>query len=122
MEYIDKKGGESTQTEDKLYTILEVSLEMFLRGIRLKHVDLNNSDAKCFKIDEGGKALLPPLVSLPGLGQNAAMSIVNARSKKPFTSQDDLRTRAKLTKTVIEVLNNHGCLSTLPQSDQITLF
>ena len=35
---------------------------------------------------------------------------------------DDLRESARLTKTVIEILKNHGCLEGLPESNQLSLF
>jgi DNA polymerase-3 subunit alpha (Gram-positive type) len=122
MERITKKGNEASQKEEKLYTILELALEMYLRGILLKRVDLNSSDSNTFQIMDSGKSILPPLVSLQGLGQTAAQGIVRARREKPFISQEDLRIRAKISKTVIEVLNNHGCLKDLPLNDQIALF
>lgn len=122
MEEIQRKGNEATQKEDKLYTIMEVILEMLLRGIRIKKVDLLRSDATRFIIEEEGRALLPPFVSLQGLGQSAALGIYNARSERPFTSREDLRVRAKISKTVIECLESHGCIETLPENDQITLF
>ncbi|GAE87508.1 DNA polymerase III polC-type [Acetivibrio straminisolvens JCM 21531] len=35
---------------------------------------------------------------------------------------DDLRIRAKVSKTVIEILQQSGCLDGLPESNQISLF
>lgn len=122
MGEITKKGNDATQKEKNLYSILELALEMYLREITLKHVNLLASDATRFLIVEEGKALLPPLVSLQGLGQTAAESIVKARMEKRFTSREDMRIRAKISKTVIEVLDNHGSLQDLPEDDQITLF
>lgn len=122
MEEIAKKGNEASQKEKNLYSILELALEMHLRNITLKHVDLFSSDATLFLIVDDGKALLPPLGSLQGLGQAAAVSIVKAREEKRFTSCEDLRVRAKISKTVIEVLDHHGSLRDLPENDQISLF
>lgn len=122
MEEIHKKGNEVTQKEEKLNTILELALEMFLRNIKLNRVDYLKSDASQFLIVDEGQALLPPLISLQGLGNSAALSIVNARKEKLFSSREDLRSRAKISKTVIEVLDKHGSLHELPENDQITLF
>lgn len=122
MEEIQKKGNEATQKEEKLYTILELALEMYLRKIKLLRVDLNKSDAQRFLIVEDGQALLPPFVSLQGLGASAAAGIVKAREEKPFTSREDLRIRAKASKTVLECLEKHGCLHGLPEDDQMTFF
>lgn len=122
MEEIQRKGNEATQKEEKLYTILELALEMYLRKITLSRVDLEKSDARRFIPEKENRVLLPPLISLQGLGTAAADNIVNARREKSFTSREDLRVRAKLSKTVMECLDNHGCLRGLPEDDQITLF
>ena len=122
MEEIIKKGKEVTQKEEKLYTILELALEMYLRGISLKKVDLALSDSVSFLIVDEGRALLPPFIALQGLGKTAAVGITMARAEKPFLSRDDLRIRSKVTKTVLEVLDSHGSLAGLPENDQMSLF
>ncbi len=122
MEEITKKGNEASGKETKLYNILELALEMYLRGITIKKVDLRSSDSTRFLIVDEGKALLPPLVALQGVGEAAALSIAKAREEKPFTSREDLRIRGKVSKTVIEVLEAHGSLDYLPENDQISLF
>lgn len=122
MEQIAKKGSEATQKEEKLFTILELAHEMYLRGISMQRVDLLKSDWRKFQVIQDGCSLLPPFVSLQGLGQTAAQGIVKARKNRYFTSQEDLRSRAKLSKPVLDVLANHGCLRDLPENDQITLF
>lgn len=122
MDEISKKGNDATQKEEKLFSILEIALEMYLRGIHLKKVDINCSDSTRFLIMKDNNELLPPFISLQGLGQTAALSIVKARKKKEFISKEDLRIRAKLNKNVLDVLKNHGCLNHLPDNDQISLF
>jgi DNA polymerase-3 subunit alpha (Gram-positive type) len=66
--------------------------------------------------------LLSPLCALQGVGENAAKSITESRKEGEFISLEDLRTRAKVTKTVIEILKNHGCLEGLPNTNQLSLF
>ena len=95
---------------------------MYLRGISLKKVDLASSDSVAFLIEEGGRALLPPFIALQGLGKAAALAIVTARAEKPFLSREDLRIRSRASKTVLEVLENHGSLEGLPENDQMSLF
>ncbi|MDD3318250.1 MAG: hypothetical protein PHY07_12390, partial [Methanosarcina sp.] len=63
-----------------------------------------------------------PLISIQGLGKKAALNIVKMRKKKAFTSQEDLRIKCKLSKTVIEMLEKHGALEGLPEHDQMSLF
>ncbi|MCL4516026.1 MAG: PolC-type DNA polymerase III [Firmicutes bacterium] len=122
MEEIERKGNDATAKEKNLFTILEVVREAMARNVRFLPVDLYESDARKFLLRDDGKALLPPLASLQGLGDAAARTIVEARQKAPFTSVEDLRVRSRLSKTVIEVLRAHGCLKGIPETDQMTLF
>lgn len=117
---IQGKGNDASAKEKNLATILEIILEAMLRGIRFLPVDLYASDAVKFIITPDG--FRPPLISLPGLGENAARYIVQAREEKEFCSVEDLKTRARLSSAVIEVLQNHGCLKSLPATNQLTLF
>jgi len=120
IEEIEAKGNQATAKEKNLLTILEVALEMYERGIRMNRVNLEKSEANKFLITDDG--LLPPFGALQGLGDTAAKNIVRARRQKLFTSVEDLRIRAKLSKTVIEIMHNHGCLNGLPETDQMVLF
>ena len=62
-----------------------------------------------------------PFSSLPGLGENAAQNIINARNEEPFFSVEDLQIRAKLSKSVIEMLRANGVLDNISETDQITM-
>ncbi|NMB17529.1 MAG: PolC-type DNA polymerase III, partial [Firmicutes bacterium] len=117
---IERKGNGATAKEKSVAGLLEVVLESLARGISFLPVDLYESDPKTFLITSTG--LLPPLIGLQGLGEAAAESIMDARREGPFTSVEDLRRRTRLTKTVIEILEEHGALATLPAQDQLTLF
>jgi DNA polymerase III subunit alpha, Gram-positive type len=117
---IDRLGNNATTKEKNLMTLLESVYEMYSRGIKLLPVDLYKSDASKFIVTENG--ILPPLGSLQGVGTNAAQNIVNTRQDSNYISMDDLRERAKVSKTVIEIMKNHGCLSGIPESNQLSLF
>lgn len=120
MEEIEEKGNFATQKEKDELTVLEVAYEMFSRGYEFLPVDIEESDAQRFNIKEG--KILPPFLSLQGLGDNAAQSIVREREKGVFSSVDSMKNRAKLNKTAIEALEKHGVLRNIPASDQLTLF
>lgn len=115
-----KKGNDKTAKEKSLLTVLEVAYEMYKRGYRFTKVDLYKSDDKEFKLSE--KGIIPPLISLQGVGQNAAKRIKEERKIKSFISVEDLSKRTKVSKTVIEVLEIHGCLKDLDKTNQITIF
>lgn len=120
IEEIEGKGNEASTKEKNLLTILEVALEMYARGVRMLPVNLNYSHSTKFQITE--KGLLPPFAALQGVGEAAAKSIEKAREEGAFTSIEDLRNKSRVSKTVIEVLQNHGCLKGLPATDQLALF
>ncbi|MBM7613702.1 PolC-type DNA polymerase III [Alkaliphilus hydrothermalis] len=117
---LEEMGNDMTAKEKNLLTVLEVVLEMYLRNIEVMPVDIYRSDSDRFQIVDC--KLLPPLKSLQGVGQNAAKNIVEARKDGEFISLEDLRNRTKVTKTVIETLVNHGCISDLPATNQLSLF
>lgn len=117
---IEEKGKEASAKEKNMVTILELAIEMYCRDIHLLRVDLWKSDAKQFLITEDG--LLPPFASLQGLGETAANNLAKLREEKGFSSVEDLRTFAKLSKSVIDILDKHGCLTGLPDQNQLSFF
>jgi len=116
------KSQESDLTaKDKgLLTVLEIVLEAMDRGIEFLPVDLYHSQISTFQLTE--KGLLPPLISLTGLGNAAAESLVAARKECEFSSIEDLQNRTSLSSTVVEVMKDHGSLAGLPEKDQLSLF
>ncbi|MEN3043170.1 MAG: PolC-type DNA polymerase III [Fervidobacterium sp.] len=100
--------------------VLQAALEMLLRGFGFKKPDLRRSDSKRFIID--GKDLIIPFNKIHGIGDNVAVSIVEKRNEKMYTSVEDLMTRARVTKAQIEVLKRMGILENLPETDQTLLF
>ncbi|MBZ9635813.1 PolC-type DNA polymerase III [Clostridium sp. FP1] len=120
MDELTAMGNDIGTKEKGLLTTLELSYEMFKRGIKLLNVDLYKSDAVKFKIEDD--AIRPPLNGLEGVGENAAKSIVAIRDEGEFISKEDLRTRCKISKTVVEALANHGCLKGLPETNQLSFF
>lgn len=118
---IEELGNSATAKEKNTLTVLEVALEMYARKIKILPVDIYKSDAKKF-IVYSDKTLLPPMISLQGMGENAALNIQNERQNGEFISKEDLRKRTKISKTVIEVLTNHGALYNLSEENQLSLF
>jgi DNA polymerase-3 subunit alpha (Gram-positive type) len=100
--------------------MLQIVNEMYARGIAFLPVDLYKSDAARFLVEDG--SIRPPLCSLQGLGGAAAQSIADARKSGEFNSIDDLRLRAKASKSVIEILSQNGCLKGMHESNQLSLF
>ncbi|MFH5777680.1 PolC-type DNA polymerase III [Heyndrickxia oleronia] len=120
IEEINAKGLDASTKEKSLLTVLELCLEMCERGFNFQKVDLYRSKASEFVID--GDSLIPPFNAIPGLGTNAALNIVKAREDGEFLSKEDLQQRGKVSKTIIEYLDKHGCLESLPEQNQLSLF
>lgn len=118
---IEAKGNDATAKDADTVTILKAVLEAISRGIEFLPVDLYKSDAVRVLPVDGNKLLLP-LVSLDGVGMNAAAAIAEARQEGEFISIEDLRQRAKVSRTVIEALSNHGCLEGMSETNQLSLF
>ncbi|EPZ55330.1 DNA polymerase III polC-type domain protein [[Clostridium] sordellii ATCC 9714] len=94
---------------------------MYARDIKIIPVDIYKSDAKTFQV-VGEKKLLPPMIALQGVGENAAINIQKERENGEFISKEDLRKRTKISKTVIETLTNHGSLENMSDENQLSLF
>ncbi|MDP4134194.1 MAG: PolC-type DNA polymerase III, partial [Bacillota bacterium] len=116
----ERMGKDIGTKEKNILTILEMCREMYARGFDFAPVDLYKSDSVKFKKDDG--RILPPLSSIAGLGGVAASQISDARQGGEFFSLDDLRQRAKVGKSVTEMLRNAGCLKGIPESSQMTFF
>ncbi|HFI0463497.1 TPA: PolC-type DNA polymerase III [Streptococcus suis] len=114
------KGNDASPKEKSLQVVLEIANEMLERGYHFHKVDIDKSQADEFIIE--GDALIPPFSAIPGLGSNVAQQIIKARQEAEFLSKEDLQRRGKVSKTIIEYLNDQGVLDHLPDHDQLTLF
>jgi len=122
MEEIDQKGNAAKETEKRLYTVLEVALEMSLRGFRFLPIDIDKSDARDFVISNDEKGLIMPLVTIDGLGLKVAESVIQARKDGEFKSKDDVKERTSLSQTLFKKLDMLGCFDHLPDNAQLNLF
>ncbi len=119
MEEIINKGYDASNKESGILESLRLALEATARGIKIANVDLNNSEAKTFKVD--GDILIPPFSTIDGLGDTVAKKIVEERIKAPFLSVEDLQKRAKVSNTIIEKMRMMGILDELNESNQLSL-
>lgn len=117
---INQKGHDASPKEKNLVTVLELSLEMCERGFHFQRVDLYKSSATDFLVD--GDSLIPPFNAIDGLGTNAALNIVKVREDGEFLSKEDLRERSRISKTVLEYMDQHGCLEGMADQNQLSLF
>ncbi len=109
-----------SKKEQDTYKDMRIVQEMYARGFEFLSMDVYRAKANRFQIIDG--KLMPSLSSIDGLGEKAAESIVEAAKDGPFLSQDDFRTRAKVSKTVVDKMVELGILKGLPESNQLSLF
>ena len=117
---IKNKGKEATQKDNYTYSAMLMAYEFLARGYNFLPVDIYKSDSKYY-LPEDGKIRLP-FSSLPGLGDAAAQSIVDARSGGEYLSVEDFRERTGVSKAIIELLQVNGALDGLSETSQISLF
>jgi len=120
IDELKEKGNDATAKEKNLITVLEIVVEAMERGIEFLPVDLYKSKISDFQLE--GNQLLPPLISVSGLGSSAAESLINARSNGDFSSIEDLSNRTSLSSNVLEIMKDLGALKGLPERDQLSLF
>lgn len=114
------KDKTATQKDNATLDALLLVSESMARGIQYLKPDLRYSDSKAFLVEDGKIRL--PFIALNGLGETAAQHIVQAREEREITSKEDLRLRAKLTKSVMELLENNAVLDDLSETNQLSLF
>ncbi|WP_040228136.1 PolC-type DNA polymerase III [Bhargavaea cecembensis] len=120
IDEIEGKGLDASPKEKSLLTVLELALEMSERGFRFGKVDLYKSKATEFIIE--GDSLIPPFNAVPGLGNNVARQIVEARKEGEFLSKEDLQQRGRVSRAIIDYMDELGCLEGLPEANQLSLF
>ena len=111
----------ATDKDEDLLTTLEVAYEYYLRGFEFLPIDIYKSHATKFLIEDG--KLLPPFVSISGLGENAAWDLMRGREGKQFLSIEEVAEACpKVSKTHIQMLTEAGAFGDLPETSQVSLF
>ena len=120
IDAIDNNEDATAKDED-LLTTLEVVYEFYLRGFEFAPISLYESHATKFLIQDG--KILPPFVSISGLGENAAIDIMNGCKGKKFLSIEEFSLACpKASKTHIQMLKDAGAFGDLPDTSQVSFF
>ena len=116
-----ENNKDATDVEQNLLVTLEVCYEFYMRGFHFDTISIYDSDATHFKVTENG--LLPPFVTVRGLGETAALDTVEKRQGKTFVSVEEFATTCnKLSKTHIEQLKALGAFAGMADTSQVALF
>ena len=120
MAEIRKKGDEASKKEQDTLKDMRIVQEMYARGFDFVPIDLYKAKAHRFQIM--GDKLMPALDTIDGLGDKAADAVVDAAARGKFLSKDDFRDRTKVSKTVIDLMDDLNLFGDIPQSNQMSLF
>ena len=116
----ERRKDSLTKKEQDTVKDMKIVQEMYARGFTFMPMDIFTAQAHTFQIIE--EKLMPSLDSIEGLGDKAAEAVVEAAKDGPFLSKDDFRQRTKVSKTVIDLMDDLGILGNLPESNQLSLF
>lgn len=120
MAEIRKKGDEASKKEQDTLKDMRIVQEMYARGFEFLPIDLYKAQAHRFQIIDG--KLMPAIATIDGLGDKAADAVVEAAKQGKFLSKDDFRDRTKVSKTVIDLMDDLQLFGDIPQSNQMSLF
>ncbi len=120
MDEIISKGNNASKKEEVEMIVYEVAYEMYSRGYEFLPARLGESDGTKFGVRDGKVQL--PFVAVSGVGETAAKALAEEYEVRPYETVDEVRERAKINKTAIEELREHGVFEGLPETDQLSFF
>lgn len=115
-----KRSDSLSKKEQDTLKDMKIVQEMYARGYDFTAVDLYKAQAHRFQIVDD--KLMPALDSIEGLGDKAADAVVLAARDGQFLSKDDFRQRTKVSKNVIDFMDDLHIFGDIPESNQISLF
>ncbi|MCL2195745.1 MAG: PolC-type DNA polymerase III, partial [Oscillospiraceae bacterium] len=111
---------EATPKERGTIPMLQVLNEMLARGVEILPVDIYQSDATRYLIEDGKIRL--PFAALEGCGDVAAKQLAEAREDGEYLSKDEFKRRSKVAAPVFALLEELGAFDGMSQSEQMSLF
>lgn len=117
---LNQNFQELSKKEKDTLVVLELVNEMAQRGFKMQPVSIDKSDAFDFIIE--GDTLIPPFISVPGLGASVAKRVVETRRDEGFISKEDLNKKAGVSQKLIDYLTELGSLDHLPDKAQLSIF
>ena len=121
IDELGRKPPEDTTANDKAaIATLQLVEESMARGVRYLPPHLYKSHDRYFLPEDG--CIRMPFSALGGIGETAAQRLVEVREEGDILSVEDLRVRAGLSKTVVELLRGAGALDGLSETNQYSFF
>ncbi len=120
MENFKLKADSLTKKEQDMLKDMRIVQEMYARGFQFVKLDIFKAHARLFQIIDG--KIMPSLSSIEGLGEKAALAVMQAAKDGEYLSKDDFRKRTKVSKTAIELMETLDLLGDIPETNQLSLF
>ena len=118
MKDYKKRSDTLTKKEQDVMKDMKIVQEMYARGLEFMPIDIYKAKARECQIIDG--KIMPPLSSVEGLGDKACEQVEEAAKHGPFTSLENFRNQAKVSKTNVDKMVELGILTGLPETDQLT--
>ena len=118
---IKDKGFEASNKENGIKECLNVALEAAARGMKVLPFDLYKSKGLTFGVADD-HSLIPPFITIDGLGETVAKNIEEEAKKKPFVSIEEFQNRCKVSSTLVDKMKSMGIFDNMPESSQLSLF
>ena len=119
-----RRSDSLSKKEQDTMKDMKIVQEMYARGYEFWPLDIFKAHSRNFQIIDG--KIMPSLNSIDGMGEKAADSAMEAAKEAAkdggFLSKEDFRIRAKVSKTICDVMGDLGILGDLPETNQISLF
>lgn len=115
-----KDKNDMSATEKDMIRDMRLVQEMYARGIEFMPIDIYRAKADRFQIIDG--KIMPSFASIAGMGLKAAQQLEEAAKGGTFTSKEDIRIRGKVSKTILDVMEQLGLLGDLPETNQYDFF
>ena len=112
-----KDKYEKSAKDDDSIRDMRIVQEMYARGLEFMPIDIYRADDRYFQVIDG--KIMPSFSSIEGMGEAAATQLKEAAKDGIFLSQAELKSRAKLSGTVIEKMAKLGILGDMPETGQL---
>ena len=112
-----KEKFEKTAKDDDSIRDMRIVQELYARGLEFMPIDIYRADDRYFQVIDG--KIMPSFSSIDGMGETAAAQLKEAAKDGVFLSQAELKSRAKLSGTVIDKMAELGILGDMPKTGQL---
>ena len=90
MREIIAKDKDASAVEQDMLTTLEVCYEFYLRGFTFRRMDLTCRTPSTSGWTRNTRRLIPPFISVAGLGETAALSLAEQAKGRRFISVEEV--------------------------------